>query len=96
MVVRIPLSYHRSGITLWRRDPGRSFVDNWCSPQGATALCNDGCYSFSENADMDETCTLQGSQSRSSTEQARHRLLTGRYRPNQELVESVSSMSLMA
>ena len=29
-------------------------------PQGATALCNDGCYSFSENADMDETCTRHG------------------------------------
>lgn len=26
-------------------------------PQGATALCNDGCYSFSENAYMDETCS---------------------------------------
>jgi len=26
-------------------------------PQGATAQCNDGCYSFSENSDMDETCT---------------------------------------
>jgi Protein of unknown function (DUF3761) len=29
-------------------------------PQGATALCNDGCYSFSENADMDETCSRHG------------------------------------
>ena len=29
-------------------------------PQGATALCNDGCYSFSENADMDETCSRNG------------------------------------
>lgn len=29
-------------------------------PPGATALCNDGCYSFSENADMDETCSRHG------------------------------------
>jgi hypothetical protein len=26
-------------------------------PPGATALCNDGCWSFSENADLDETCS---------------------------------------
>jgi hypothetical protein len=26
-------------------------------PSGATALCNDGCWSFSENADEDETCS---------------------------------------
>lgn len=29
-------------------------------PQDATALCNDGCYSFSENPDMDETCSRHG------------------------------------
>lgn len=26
-------------------------------PPGATALCNDGCWSFSENPGMDETCS---------------------------------------
>jgi hypothetical protein len=26
-------------------------------PPGATALCNDGCWSFSENPDADETCS---------------------------------------
>jgi hypothetical protein len=25
-------------------------------PPGATALCGDGCYSFSENPDEDDTC----------------------------------------
>jgi Protein of unknown function (DUF3761) len=29
-------------------------------PSGATALCNDGCWSFSENADEDETCSRHG------------------------------------
>ncbi|BDB44835.1 MULTISPECIES: DUF3761 domain-containing protein [Mycobacterium] len=29
-------------------------------PDGATALCNDGCWSFSENPSEDDTCSGHG------------------------------------
>jgi hypothetical protein len=65
-------------------------------PQGATALCNDGYYSFSENADMDETSSRH-----EGTKQVLNRAdatssADGALPTDQELVESVSSMSLMA